>query len=180
RGRRELGSARTRTHRARHRARSDPRARGQDFGHRRHHIAAQAQALRAYVKTGLRGRFALAGILLVATTAASSAWSGLAFRRVSLVVDAVVKDSERTTGATGTLAGALEREDDALLLTLADEPRGRYELANNRTTVGAALDRVDELLTSPSERATAAVLRRKVDAYHVAGDRLVMSAHEAG
>jgi NtrC-family two-component system sensor histidine kinase KinB len=127
---------------------------------------------------GLRGRFLVAGVLLVATTAASSAWSAWAFRRVSLVVDATVRDSEQTTEATGSLATDLEREDDALLLTLADPARGRTELASTRATVAHALARVDGLLTSPGERRTADALRRNIEAYVAAGDRLVERAGE--
>ena len=72
------------------------------------------------MRTGLRGRFVVAGMLLVATTAASSAWSAWAFRRVSIVVDAIVKDSEQTTEATGALARPLVRQFDAHLLIIAD------------------------------------------------------------
>lgn len=129
---------------------------------------------------GLRGRFVVAGVLLVATAAASSAWSAWAFRRVGLVVDATVKDSEQTTAATGALASALEREDDALLLTLADEQRGRRELDANRASVRDALTKVDALLTSKSERDTALALQREVDAYHAAGNELVAHVHDEG
>jgi NtrC-family two-component system sensor histidine kinase KinB len=128
---------------------------------------------------GLRGRFVVAGVLLVATSAASSAWSAWAFRRVSLVVDATVRDSEQTTAATATLATDLEREDDALLLTLTDPVRGRRELATARATVADALARVDALLTSPDERRTGYSLGRDVDAYHAEGDALVAAAGQA-
>ena len=36
-----------------------------------------------------------------------------------------LRDSEQTTAATGALANALERDDDALLLSLADAERAR-------------------------------------------------------
>jgi len=127
---------------------------------------------------GLRGRFFVAGVLLVATTAASSAWSAWAFRRVAHVVDTAVQDSEQTTAATGALATALEREDDGLLLTLTDESRGRQELAERRVQVAAAFRRADSLLTTPSERESAEALRRDVDDYHRAGDDLVANVHD--
>ena len=53
------------------------------------------------IAIGLRARFFTAGVLVVATSAASSAWSAWAFLRVSQVVDATVRDSEQTTAATG-------------------------------------------------------------------------------
>lgn len=129
---------------------------------------------------GLRARFVIAGALLVATTAASSAWSAIAFRRVSRVVDATLRDSEQTTAATGTLAGALEREDDALLLTLTDEDRGRAQLAIDRASVASALARLDAVLVDPGERDVASAVRRDVDAYHAAGDALLARASDAG
>jgi len=127
---------------------------------------------------GLRGRFFVAGVLLVATSAASSAWSAWAFRRVARVVDATVQDSEQTTAATGALATALEREDDGLLLTLTDEARGRRELHDRRIEVQGAFQRADALLTSPSEREAAEALRRDVDDYHQAGDALMANVHD--
>ncbi len=127
---------------------------------------------------GLRGRFVVAGVLLVATSAASSAWSAWAFRRVGQVVDATLRDSEETTAATAALATDLEREDDALLLTLTDEVRGRRELAPARATVEAALKGVEALLTGPGERGEASRLRADVGAYHGAGDELVARAAE--
>ncbi|WP_394820819.1 ATP-binding protein [Pendulispora albinea] len=125
---------------------------------------------------GLRSRFLVAGLLLVATSAGPCAWSAAAFRRVSEVVDATVRDSEETTAATGTLASDLEREDDALLLTLGDAQRGRRELEARRLAVARSLARVSALLDAPRERERAAALRRDVEAYHAAGDTLVESA----
>ncbi len=127
---------------------------------------------------GLRGRFFVAGVLLVATSAASSAWSAWAFRRVGHVVDAAVQDSEQTTAATGAVAAALEREDDGLLLTLTDEVRGRTELADRRVEVEVAFGRADALLTSPSEELSARALRHDIDEYHRAGDALAMAVHD--
>ncbi|WP_394850757.1 ATP-binding protein [Pendulispora brunnea] len=128
---------------------------------------------------GLGGRFLVAGVLLVATSAASSAWSALAFRRVSLVVDSTVRASEQTVAATGTLASDLEREDDALLLTLADAVRGRRELRERRVLVERSLSRLEALLDRPEDHAKTAALRLDVQAYHEAGDALLAHAHDA-
>lgn len=129
---------------------------------------------------GLRARFLLIGALLVATTAVTSAWSGLAFRKVSEVVDTTLRDSEQTTAATGALANALEREDDALLLNLADRERGGRELAARRVTVEDAFKAIDVLLNTPDERRRAEAIRERIDAYHSAGDVLVASSAEPG
>ncbi|WP_394840046.1 ATP-binding protein [Pendulispora rubella] len=128
---------------------------------------------------GLGGRFLVAGVLLVATSAASSAWSALAFRRVSLVVDSAVRASEQTVAATGALASDLEREDDALLLTLADAVRGRRELHERRALVERSLSHLDALLEHPEQREKTAALRVDVRAYHEAGDALLAHAHDA-
>ncbi len=125
---------------------------------------------------GLRVRFVVAGALLVTVTVATGGWSAWAFREVSRVVGETLRDSEQTTAATDALASALEREDDALLLTLADEARGRRELARDREAVSAAMRRVDALLNDPRERSVATELEADVDAYHSSGDGLVAIA----
>jgi NtrC-family two-component system sensor histidine kinase KinB len=132
------------------------------------------------VKIGLRGRFLLAGALILATSTASSAWSALAFRRVSSVMDATLRDSEQTTAAMEALASNLEREDDALLLTLTDESRGRLDLADRRDAVELALSRIDRLPFSPDEQDIVAELRHDVESYHSAGDALLSGERDAG
>ena len=128
---------------------------------------------------GIRAQFLLAGALLVAATAVSSAWSAWAFRDVSRVVDVTVRDSEETTAATAALATALEREDDALLLTLTDEARGRRALETDRAAVSDAFRRLDALLTEPGEREKSASVVREIEAYHRAGDELTAHARDA-
>ncbi len=128
---------------------------------------------------GIRVQFLLAGAVLVAATAVSSGWSAWSFRQVSRVVDATLRDSEQTTAATATLATALEREDDALLLTLADEARGRQALELDRASVSEAFKALDALLIGAGERATSASLVRNLNAYHRAGDELLAGAHDA-
>ena len=127
---------------------------------------------------GIRVQFLLAGVVLVAATAVSSGWSAWSFREVSRVVDATLRDSEQTTAATATLATALEREDDALLLTLTDEARGRQALELDRAAVSESFYRLDLLLTGPGERETSDALSRDLDAYHRAGDELLLGAHD--
>ena len=61
---------------------------------------------------GLRLRFGLATLLLVATTVIASVWTLAALSRLSGVVTDTVRESEAVTGVTAQLSGALEREDD--------------------------------------------------------------------
>lgn len=128
---------------------------------------------------GIRGRFVAFFVLLVVMSAGPSAWSAWEFRRVSLAVDAAVRDSERTTVAAGALASSLEREDDALLLTLSDRERGLRELASSRDATKRALARVDEVLTEPGERASNTEIVAHVAAYHLASDALANRAHDS-
>jgi NtrC-family two-component system sensor histidine kinase KinB len=124
----------------------------------------------------LRTRLAIAGSLLIATTVATGIWSVSSFRRVSQVVGVTVADDERTTDATSKLAGSLEREDDAMLLTLSEEAKGRADLAVQRAKVTAALQHVATELDAPSEREIATQLHTDIDAYHRTVDALVARA----
>ncbi len=73
---------------------------------------------------GLRFRFVVAVSLLVLTTVTASAWTFFALSRLSGIVTDTVRQSESVTAVTSRLAGALEREDDAVLLILAGDTRG--------------------------------------------------------
>src|SRR5262245_14998833 len=121
----------------------------------------------------LRTRLAIAGLLLIGTTVATGVWGVTAFRRVSQVTGDTVTANERVTDATAALAGALEREDDAMLLALSDPERGRAQLAHQRKEVDAALAQVIPMLEGP---AVSARLTRDIDAYEAAADQLVASA----
>jgi NtrC-family two-component system sensor histidine kinase KinB len=124
----------------------------------------------------LRSRLAIAGALLIAATVVTGFWSVTSFRRVSRVVGRTVTENARITDATATLAGTLEREDDALLLVLSDQARGKSELARQRAAVAAALVQVAgdlELLD------VAVHLRADVSAYQDAADQLVAASQAA-
>jgi NtrC-family two-component system sensor histidine kinase KinB len=124
----------------------------------------------------LRTRLAIAGLLLIATTVGTGVWSIISFRNVSHVVSDTVTDNERITEGTGQLSSALEREDDAVSLTLVDAARGRSELARERIAVAAALARVTtELGESDDHR-----LRADVAAYEAAVDAFVAAADVPG
>jgi two-component system, NtrC family, sensor histidine kinase KinB len=130
------------------------------------------------IKLGLRTRFLLMGAVLVLTTAASALWSAFAFARLSRVVGETLSDSEQTTGATAAVTNALEREDDALLLSLSGDARAERDLEAGRSAVDAAFARLDTLLTTPVEHTMATALRRDIDAYQVDGDSLVAVARQ--
>ena len=95
------------------------------LGHRRDDAAAQAQAIRVGVTrhdprspaSSIRRRGRAAG----ATTVIASVWTFFALSRLSGVVTDTVRQSESVTAVTSRLAGALEREDDAVLLILAGD-----------------------------------------------------------
>ena len=78
---------------------------------------------------GLRLRFGVAAVLLVGTTVIASVWTLAALSRLSGLVTDTVRDSEAVTAVTSKLSGALEREDDAVLLVLAGDQRGTSVLA---------------------------------------------------
>ncbi|HTR53629.1 MAG TPA: ATP-binding protein [Kofleriaceae bacterium] len=121
----------------------------------------------------LRTRLAIACSLLIATTLVIGVWSSTAFRRVSHVVGETIADDEGATNATSQLAGQLEREDDAVLLTLTDEARGKADLLTKRTEVAAALEKVLAELDAPSERKISKEVVSDVAEYHAAVDELV-------
>jgi NtrC-family two-component system sensor histidine kinase KinB len=89
-------------------------------------------------------RLAIAGCLLIATTVVTGVWSITAFRRVSNVVGQTVRENEHVTDATTKLTGALEREDDALLLVLRGSRTGQTELARQRNEVATNLARISD------------------------------------
>ena len=88
-----------------------------------------------FIPRGLRLRFVVAVSLLVLTTVTASAWTFFALSRLSGIVTDTVRQSESVTAVTSRLAGALEREDDAVLLILAGGPRGSEVLTRERAVV---------------------------------------------
>lgn len=121
----------------------------------------------------LQARFLLAGCLLVTTTVACGLWSALTFARLSAVVDRTLQQSQQTVDLAAVLAGALEREDDALLLALAgEEARAGSERATQRRRFEEAFARLLPLMSDPEEQAAADALRRHADDYRAAGDAL--------
>jgi signal transduction histidine kinase/HAMP domain-containing protein len=130
------------------------------------------------MRVGLRLRFGVAAILLVLTTIIATIWTLAALSRVSGIVTDTVRDSEAVTAVTSTLAGALEREDDAVLLILSGDRQGMAVLARERTIVDKALADLFDVLGPADEQELANPLRAELQAYRHAADALTRVASE--
>lgn len=126
----------------------------------------------------LRLRFVIAAGLLVLTTVTASVWTYFALARLSGVVTDTVQQSELVTAVTSRLAGALEREDDAVLLILAGDARGTQVLAGERAIVDKGLADLFDVLGPDDERDLAHPLRLELSAYRQASDGIVSVALE--
>lgn len=125
----------------------------------------------------LRMRFILATVLFVAVLGACGAWSVVTFARLSGVIGETLRDNQDKIDLTATLASGLEREDDALLLSLAgDAGRARGEREEQRRRFDDAFARLRAVLTTEEEQAAGDDLLRQVKAYRRAGDVLLNSA----
>jgi NtrC-family two-component system sensor histidine kinase KinB len=129
----------------------------------------------------LRGRFVLSGSLVVLATIASAAWSGSMFFRLGKVVDDTLRGCQEIIDLAASLASALEREDDALLLFMAGRlGDARHDLGSERKQSDAILERLTAVLRLDEDRAAGASLGRNVDEYRARGDRLVRMAGASG
>ena len=126
----------------------------------------------------LRLRFVVAAGLLVLTTVTASVWTFLALSRLSGIVTDTVRQSESVTAVTSTLAGALEREDDAVLLILAGDDRGARVLARDRAVVDKAVADLFGVLEPDDERELASPLKAELNAYRHAADGVISLASE--
>jgi two-component system, NtrC family, sensor histidine kinase KinB len=129
-------------------------------------------------RVGLRLRFGIAAVLLVGATVIASVWTLAALSRLSGVVTDTVRDSEAVTAVTSKLSGALEREDDAVLLVLAGDQRGTSVLARERTVVDNALTDLFDVLGPADEQELARPLESELQAYRRAADALAAVAFE--
>ena len=128
----------------------------------------------------LQTRFLLAGCLLVMTTVASGIWSAVMFARLGAVAGKTLRESQETTDLTTLLASTLEREDDALLLSVNGEvERAQQELALQRQRFDDAYTRLVALLQDSEEYEAAVALQKHVEAYRTAGDALLAMAGQA-
>jgi NtrC-family two-component system sensor histidine kinase KinB len=121
----------------------------------------------------LRLRFVVAAGLLVFTTVTASVWTLFSLSRLSGMVTDTVQQSESVTAVTSRLAGALEREDDAVLLILASDARGTQVLAAERDVVDKALVDLFGVLGPDDERELATPLQAELRAYREAADGVI-------
>jgi NtrC-family two-component system sensor histidine kinase KinB len=133
---------------------------------------------RLTVRGRLSVRFVVAAGLLVCTTVTAGVWTFFALTRLSGIVTDTVRQSESVTAVTSRLAGALEREDDAVLLILAGDRRGTEVLARERTVVDRAMSDLFEVLGPDDERELANPLRAALSAYRDASDAVGAVAFE--
>jgi signal transduction histidine kinase len=126
----------------------------------------------------LRVRFVIAAGLLVLTTVTASVWTLVALSRQSGVVTETVKQSESVTAVTSRLAGALEREDDAVLLILSGDERGTHVLTRERAVVDRAVADLFDVLEPSDEHELATPLQGELLAYRRAADGVVSLASE--
>ena len=126
----------------------------------------------------LRLRFVVAAGLLVLTTVTASVWTFFALSRLSGIVTATVRQSESVSLVTSRLAGALEREDDAVLLILAADDRGKQVLTRERGIVDGAIADLFEVLEPEDERDLAQPLDADLKEYRRAADAVISVASE--
>jgi len=124
----------------------------------------------------LRLRFVVAAGLLVLTTVIASVWTYLSLTRLSGIVTDTVQQSESVTAVTSRLSGALEREDDAVLLVLAGDDRGSQVLARERAVVDHGVADLFDVLGPTDERELADPLRAELRSYRQASDAVVSVA----
>ena len=128
------------------------------------------------IPRGLRLRFGVAAGLLVLTTVIASVWTFFSLTRLSGIVTDTVQQSESVTAVTSRLAGALEREDDAVLLILSGDVRGSQVLVSEREVVNKAVADLLDVLGADDEREQASPLQEELKAYRLAADGVISVA----
>jgi NtrC-family two-component system sensor histidine kinase KinB len=120
----------------------------------------------------------VAAALMVCTTVIASTWTLAALSRLSNVATDTVRESEAVTAVTSRLSGALEREDDAVLLVLAGDRRGATVLSRERGVVDGAVSELFDVLGPADERDLARPLLSALQAYRRAADAVAAMASE--
>jgi NtrC-family two-component system sensor histidine kinase KinB len=129
----------------------------------------------------LKTSFILAGGLVVATTVVCGIWSWLTFFRLSRVMGREIQTSNETIELTTELSEILEREDDALLLSISGvAKRAAVDLGKERLRFDRVYERLVASLNESGERAVATDLRDFVAEYRRLGDLLLSMADLAG
>lgn len=116
----------------------------------------------------LRLRFLASGALLVATAVVAAAWAAWRLDALATAADEAVVAIERTSSEYAAVTGALEREDDALLVALGDIQAGAMEIRRARGITDEAL----QTLAPPSE-ATVLAVQSALQEYRLAVDAML-------
>jgi len=138
----------------------------------------------------LRTRILVAGVTLVLAVLGSGLWSTAALFGLAKAVDESIRDSQKMLDLIANLSDSLEREDDALLLSLSGSSEDALiALTTQRRRGDQALDALrigwqDPSITagmgaSRSSAASIDTLRQRLGAYRHAGDTLLMSRLES-
>ncbi|MEO7091813.1 MAG: ATP-binding protein [Polyangiales bacterium] len=131
------------------------------------------------MRRALRARFGWAGLVILLAIVITGVWSTVLFIRLGNVVDRTLQGRQGIIDLTAVMAGALEREDDALLLGVAGEvTRARSELAVQRTAFDRAAAQLS-LQVTPVERAVVVSILADVATYRREGDALLAEANTA-
>ena len=111
----------------------------------------------------LQTRFLVGGFLIVLATIASGSWSAYTFFQLGRTIGETLHGSEEDIDLTTTLAGALEREDEALLSAVnGDVERATQDIHSHRALFDHAYAHLWAILKHDDERAVATSLRRNV------------------
>ncbi len=129
----------------------------------------------------LRTRFILSGCILLAATVGCGAWSVVNFARLGAAVDNTLGETQETLKLADDLAKALEREDDALLLSLSGfGQRATEDLRAQRGHFSEAYARLQRRMDTEEEKEAFAALRTHADAYRGDGDALLAAIGKPG
>ncbi|CAN5767364.1 hypothetical protein BH11MYX3_BH11MYX3_06790 [soil metagenome] len=125
------------------------------------------------MRASLRARFGWAGLVILIAVVISGVWSAVLFSRLGNVVDRTLQGRQGIIDLTAVMSGALEREDDALLLGVAgDANRARAELSAQRSAFDRAAEQLARQVT-PVERKVVEAILGDVALYRVEGDALL-------
>jgi NtrC-family two-component system sensor histidine kinase KinB len=131
------------------------------------------------MKTGrLQHRFLWASGLMLLAMLFSSLWSAWLFVRLSSSVDRSILASQDIIDACSELHGALEREDDALLIIFSGQIElARSQLRETRARVDDAWSRLTRVLNKSEnpKKSLAESLQTLIDDYRLASDQLLLA-----
>lgn len=121
----------------------------------------------------IKGTLIVAAGVLISLTVLVGLWSAIGFAHMGRKIGEEIKQSRDTIELASALSGSLEREDDALLLSMTpEEERAKRELNAQRKSSALTYEKLLPLLTEPAEKEAAAQLKAHVEEYRAKGDEL--------